>query len=552
MNIPQQYNQGAVDTDADSLSYSLVNAIDRGNPVSYYADPNVTLSGAYPIVTDSGQFLFTPLNGQLSFKPSIVQNALVVCQVNEYKNGVLVGTSKREMTFVVLNLNIDNVQNTNAVHILGGDSTANNVINLCVGSTSIDFDINPLDTAGNNVDVSYTSLPVNAVLNVQNNNTTNPNIHFNWNTATVPVGVYNFFVSYKNNACPIATTQTIAYTINIVNPYEVIAVSQTPTNCFFNANVTVIIKNGILPATITITKDSSAPTSAISATDTIVVPLNAGHYTGVVSAAGIPTCSVPFAFTIVDSGTYPFTPAVTGTLNYCVHDSATVLTATPDMGAVAQWYTSFGDSITPPIPSTDTAGVFTWYVTQQLGNCHSEAEAVTVHVYDKPPINILSETGTVCVGEIVYLEATGGKNYDWEPSNKIFTDQAGRQYIRVYEPIQYTLYAQSENGCRDSIKFGYTKIEQCCQFSYPDAFSPNGDGKNDKFRALVIGNMKFYELNIYDRWGKRLFWNNDMSAAWDGTFRGRECNADVYFYRVHAICVTGHEEDVTGTVTLIR
>jgi gliding motility-associated-like protein len=92
----------------------------------------------------------------------------------------------------------------------------------------------------------------------------------------------------------------------------------------------------------------------------------------------------------------------------------------------------------------------------------------------------------------------------------------------------------------------------CCHFSYPDAFSPNGDGKNDRFKALVIGNMQAYELDIFDRWGRRLFWNNDPNAAWDGTFRGRECNADVYFYRVHARCYTGHEEEATGTVTLLR
>ncbi|MBS1586474.1 MAG: gliding motility-associated C-terminal domain-containing protein [Bacteroidetes bacterium] len=552
VNTPQQYNQGAVDGDNDSLSFSLVEAIDgaSGSPVSYV--PPLTASA--PLLTDSAAFLFNSINGQLSFTPNMLQDALVVNKVTEYRNGQFVGSSVREMTFVVLdNLVQDHVQHTEAVNINGGYSSGNNVVNICKGASSVDFDIAPVDTAGNAVIVSYTPLPAGATLNLQNNNTTSPHLHFSWNTVSVATGIYNFFVNYKINSCPISTTQTIAYTVNVVNPYEVVAVSQTATHCYYNATVTVIIKNGALPATISVSKNNIPLTSVAGNSDTIALQLPAGNYTGVVSAPGLSGCSAPFAFSVVDSGAYPFGPSLGTVHDYCINDSATLLIATPDSGAVVQWYNTNGDSLpSAPIPPTDSVGVHTWYVTEQIGPCLSEKEEVTVHVYDKPPITILSEQGTVCIGEIIYLEATGGKNYDWEPVSRINTDRNGRQYIRVFEPVEYTLYAQSEFGCKDSLKLRYDKVNPCCQFSYPDAFTPNGDGKNDRFKALVIGNMQAYELDIFDRWGRRLFWNNDPGAAWDGTFRGKECNADVYFYRVHARCYTGHEEDITGTVTLLR
>jgi gliding motility-associated-like protein len=554
VNVPQQYNQGAVDPDGDSLSFQLVPALNNGNPVTYVSNPQLILSGAYPIVTDSGQFYFNPINGQMTFTPSIVQDALVVSQVTEYKNGIVVGTSKREMTFVVLdNLSTDFVQNTNAVNISGGNNSQDNVINLCVGSATVSFDINPVDTAGNAITVTHTPLPAGASLTIQNNNTTTPGIHFSWNTTSLPVGVYNFFVSYKNNACPLSTTQTIAYTINIVNPYELVSETQTATHCYYNADVTLIIKNGILPATVTVANATGFPHTVTTTTDTMTLSLPAGSYTGTISAEGIPACSAPFSFTVVDSGAYPFTPNISDVQDYCVTDSATAIIAYPDSNTTIQWFTANGDSLSSaPVPPTDSAGTYTWYVTEWSGACSSEKETVTVHVYDKPPIEILSEQGTVCIGETIYLEATGGQNYDWQPWDKILTDNEGKPYIRVFEPEEFTLYARSVNGCKDSIKLRYTNVEPCCQFSYPNAFTPNGDGKNDEFRALVIGNMKFYELSIYDRWGKRLFWNNNPNTGWDGTFRGRPCNADVYFYRVHAICYTGREEDVSGPLELLR
>lgn len=552
INVPQQYNQGAVDNDNDSLSFSLIAATDgqTGNLVSYVPP----LSAGQPLLTDSGQFVFNDINGQMSFTPNMLQDALVVNKVTEYRNGIIVGSSMREMTFVVLdNISNDQVEHTDAININGGYISGSNVVNVCKGTASIDFDIAPVDTAGNVVMVSYTPLPLGATLSLQNNNTTNPQLHFSWNTANTPLGIYNFFVNYKINSCPLSTTQTIAYTVNVVNPYQVLAVSQTATHCYYNADVAVIIKNGALPATISIYKNNIPLTAVTGNTDTIHLTLPAGDYTGLVSAPGLSGCSAPFAFSVVDSGAYPFTPLLGSVHDYCIHDSATLLIATPDSGAIVQWYTAGGDSLpAAPIPPTDSLGTHTWYVTEQMGPCSSEREEVVVHVYDKPPIRILSEQGTVCVGELIYLDATGGQNYDWEPVNKISTDRDGRQYIRVFEPVEYTLYARSEFGCHDSLKLRYDKVQPCCQFSYPDAFTPNGDGKNDRFKALVIGNMQAYELNIYDRWGRRLFWNNDPAAAWDGTFRGRECNADVYFYRVHARCYTGHEEDVTGTVTLLR
>src|SRR5258708_500036 len=73
----------------------------------------------------AGQFSFDLYSGQMSFLPNVLQDALIVNQVTEYKNGVAVGSSVREMTFIVLdNLgSFNNIQHTTPSNISGGALT---------------------------------------------------------------------------------------------------------------------------------------------------------------------------------------------------------------------------------------------------------------------------------------------------------------------------------------------------------------------------------------------------------------------------------------------
>jgi hypothetical protein len=82
INVPQKYNQGAVDKDGDSLSYALVPALagSSGSSVSYI--PPSTASN--PLITATGSFSFSSTTGQLAFTPSAAQRSLIVQQVTEY------------------------------------------------------------------------------------------------------------------------------------------------------------------------------------------------------------------------------------------------------------------------------------------------------------------------------------------------------------------------------------------------------------------------------------------------------------------------------------
>lgn len=88
----------------------------------------------------------------------------------------------------------------------------------------------------------------------------------------------------------------------------------------------------------------------------------------------------------------------------------------------------------------------------------------------------------------------------------------------------------------------------------PNTFTPNGDGKNDKF-VILIENEQFYSLTIMDRNGKEVFESTDKNIQWDGKDykSGAVCPAGTY-YRVFRYQLKGAqaESKTTGIIILIN
>ncbi len=93
----------------------------------------------------------------------------------------------------------------------------------------------------------------------------------------------------------------------------------------------------------------------------------------------------------------------------------------------------------------------------------------------------------------------------------------------------------------------------------PNAFSPNGDGLNDKFRItttslqkLVKGEVSQYELEIYNRWGNKLFSTTDPDEGWDGRKDGTKNPQGTYLYKVEAQGYDNKNYYIEGQLQLIR
>jgi len=115
-----------------------------------------------------------------------------------------------------------------------------------------------------------------------------------------------------------------------------------------------------------------------------------------------------------------------------------------------------------------------------------------------------------------------------------------------------TQIVQNVYGCIDSTK-EIVVIHEAVTFYIPNAFSPNGDLKNEGFKGTGIGiDTKTYNLWIFDRWGLLLFHATDLETAWDGHYHGELMQEDVYVWSVSFEDDLAKAHEYHGTVTLIK
>ena len=124
----------------------------------------------------------------------------------------------------------------------------------------------------------------------------------------------------------------------------------------------------------------------------------------------------------------------------------------------------------------------------------------------------------------------------------------------------YSIWVSDENQCES--EFGNNPVEikrQCSDlFVLPNAFSPNGDGLNDHFGPVWVGNKPVeYSLTIFNNWGEMLFNTDNPDKLWDGSYKGTTVPAGTYAYKVYLRFAferaTGKAaEEIHGTVKVIR
>lgn len=274
INKPVQYNQGAVDPNGDALTFALVDGLEPFGTVGYIAPYSAT----NPIQT-SGGLAFSATTGQLSFTPNMQQNALVVTRVEEKRGSVVVGTSMREMVFVVLPTCNNNPPNGNISNNNGGTIVNGTSITVCQSQGLFTFSINPMDLDGDDINVTWSGLPAGATFAVINNNSTAPLGTFSWNVTGVAPGTYNFFVTYTDDGCPLSSKQTLAYSITILPRPGINFTLISPATCTKKAVFTVTPTGGPTPYIFTILQGSTVIHNFPGITGTQLDSLSPGTYT---------------------------------------------------------------------------------------------------------------------------------------------------------------------------------------------------------------------------------------------------------------------------------
>ena len=149
----------------------------------------------------------------------------------------------------------------------------------------------------------------------------------------------------------------------------------------------------------------------------------------------------------------------------------------------------------------------------------------------------------------------GGNSYKWlfGDGDTLFTIRQDTTVDHLYNAsgtFNTCLVAYNNSGCSDTSCQPIT-VTISSLLDVPNAFSPNGDGVNDKVyvRGFGIGKMNW---TIYNRWGKVVYQGTNPSEGWDGKVNGRLQPQDVYHYTLQVEFTSKERTTKKGDITLLR
>ncbi len=212
-------------------------------------------------------------------------------------------------------------------------------------------------------------------------------------------------------------------------------------------------------------------------------------------------------------------------------------------------FVSAGDSVTYlwNDGSADSVYIATgsgivWLQVTAPNGC-SSTDSVNVTTRSAPAVFLGNDT-TLRYDESIVLDAGNtGSTYLWSTGDTI-------RSITAYGSEEMVWVVVNNDGCVGNDTILLNEFPRCI-LAVPNAFSPNGDGHNDILYVRGSGFLEF-ELQIFNRLGEMVFKTNDESIGWDGTYKGKAQEVDVYMYVLKGRCADGQDIMNKGNITLLR
>lgn len=145
----------------------------------------------------------------------------------------------------------------------------------------------------------------------------------------------------------------------------------------------------------------------------------------------------------------------------------------------------------------------------------------------------------------------------YEEAPQVTFTQAGTDSIALYAvftregsvPVEFrSLYWRDKTQAAP-----LTVLASESVLTFPNAFSPNGDGINDFFKPKTFESIVDFHATIYSRWGQKMYeWDDVRGDGWDGKYNGKDVKQGVYYIQVKARGADGRQFLIKKDVNLLR
>lgn len=269
--------------------------------------------------------------------------------------------------------------------------------------------------------------------------------------------------------------------------------------------------------------------------------------------AGSYTCTITDSNGCISTQTVTITQPATGITSTSTStpedcgagDGTASVTASGGTPSYTYSWSSGGTSATE---NNLNAGTYTCVITDANG-CTSSS-TVAVGGTGSATANA-GPSATITQGQSVTLNGSGGGTYLWSPATGLSCTICPNPVASPTITTVYTLTVTDTNGCTATDTLIIYVDIACGELYLPNAFSPNGDNENDIL--YVRGNcIQYLQFDVYNRWGEKVFSTTDPALGWDGSWRGKPCEAAVFSYVLRATLLDGTEIEKQGSITLVK
>lgn len=457
----------------------------------------------------------------------------------------------------------------------GSFSPVNGSVNCNLASLKIEFQLGAV-VANSNASPTTRGCPP---LTVQFQNTSTNAVSYLWifgdNTAnsTQPApshtfsnpGVYRVMLVATNpNACKPVDTSYVTITVDSARISNSYSVAVTDSCDPYRIAITNTSQYSTTPGSAAFTQfrwdfgDGNTATGFNPGSHSYASP---GTYTITMTMTDTTACNSPSTVNKTITITSPKVAA-----NFTVKDSLCegipiTLTDNSSNATGLRWNLGNGDTSTAAtVTRTYAAGTYTISLTSTNPNTCNKKDSIsrTVTIFPVPDANftfapVIPIPNTPVTFTNTSKQAT---DYAWSfGDNSVSTEVNPTHLYRKSGKYNVCLAARNKQGCVDTV-CKQVEADILTRAELPTAFSPNGDGNNDRFYVRGGGIEKSH-LKIFNRWGQMVFESVDAPAnqeayGWDGTYKGKEQEMEVYAFVLEVTYIDGSTAQRKGNVTLIR
>lgn len=277
-------------------------------------------------------------------------------------------------------------------------------------------------------------------------------------------------------------------------------------------------------------------------------PLTKNYHVRMVVYSGETCVSNPYDKTITINANPSVTLSAIGSI--CQEASAVQITQDKQGFTGTGVFSGTGVSATGLFnPAKAGPGTFTitYLFTAQSGCTYTSSQQVTVNA---TPVITAPATLTVLEGGQLTINAKAtpatGLTYKWTPATGLSDATILNPVANPTDDTQYTLTATSAQGCSASVQVFVSVLKAPV---VPNTFTPNGDGRNDTWVIKYLDSYPNATVDIFSRYGEKVYSSVGYPAPWDGTYKGSDLPVGVYYYIINP---KNGRSVMSGSLTIVR